>query len=903
MSLLPQHEQLIDGSAISAEVAAARGYRSVTTKAELDRLGFGRSQLNVPALLMPLHGIQGEIAGYLIRPDEPRQIKGRICKYEMPSGGRMMLDIPPAVRDRIDDPTVPLFITEGSRKADAAASRGLACVALIGVWAWRGTNLKGGKIALPEFESIALNDREVYVVFDSDVMTKESVHSALARLSEFLKTRQAKVNFIYLPPGAGAVKVGLDDFLAAGGTVEDLMKRATPRLREMEGIANDAQYEMNDGGITWNKDSEHRQRLTNFAATIIGEVTIDDGVEVEQYFEIEASLHGRTKTFSVEAQKFPLMHWPIEQLGAGAILEPGQGTKDRIRHAIQTLSDDIVTRVAYGHLGWQEIDGENFYLHAGGAIGAKGSSAEVEVAVSEPLRAFVLPDPPDGESRIRAIRATLSLVDLVKAEIAYVLIGLLGRAPLGGFDSTVWIFGETGTFKSELAALCQQHWGAGLDARHLPSSFSSSANFIEGLLFEAKDTVTVIDDFAPDGTSFDMQKAHKEIARLLRGQGNSQGRGRMRADIKLRPPKPSRSCPLITAEELPQGHSIRARSTLLGVEAGDVDPERLTELQGLAAAGVLAESLAAYISYLAEDYDRQRETLGTELITRRAELAGHDGHARTPAALAELQIGLERFIGFAEEARAISPEEAERHFIAGSEAIREVGRLQRAHLSSGEPAARFISLLGSVISSGAGHIADPSGAAPEEPNQWGWRQIEVGGSPTWREQGSRIGWTDGEDLWLDPDASLAAVQELARRSAQPFPISNSTLAKRLSEKGFLASTDLDTARNCVPIRKVIGGVRKQVLHLKAKQLITEIAPTSDGRGGRDSDPGGPKGDGGGDTVAAPPTHTEGQVNGGEPDQPDQIELATPGEEAEIRRLNHKFSVQDDEVPSAGEGPQ
>lgn len=74
---------------------------------------------------------------------------------------------------------MPLLITEGVRKADAAVSVGLCCVALMGTWCWRGTNDAGGKTLLADFESIALNGRTVYVVFDSDVILKRSVHAAL----------------------------------------------------------------------------------------------------------------------------------------------------------------------------------------------------------------------------------------------------------------------------------------------------------------------------------------------------------------------------------------------------------------------------------------------------------------------------------------------------------------------------------------------------------------------------------------------------------------------------------------------------------------------------------------------------------------------------------------------------
>ena len=183
---------LFEESGIGARVAVKRGYRTVTSKAELERLGFGRSQRNVPALLMPIYSPTGEIVLYQSRPNEPRIDKrGKRIKYETPSGAGMALDVHPFCRERLGDPTVPLFITEGLRKGDALVSRGLCAVALIGVWNWRGTNEYGGKMALPEWESVALNGRKVYIVFDSDVMEKREVYAALCRLKNFLESRGA----------------------------------------------------------------------------------------------------------------------------------------------------------------------------------------------------------------------------------------------------------------------------------------------------------------------------------------------------------------------------------------------------------------------------------------------------------------------------------------------------------------------------------------------------------------------------------------------------------------------------------------------------------------------------------------------------------------------------------------
>lgn len=189
--ILSQDHQgmLLRESGLSREVVKSRGYRTVGTKSELKRLGFSDAQCNPPGLLIPLHSPAGEIVNYQFRPDRPRIRDGKPVKYETPKGSRITLDVHPFIRSTLGDPSTPLWITEGIKKGDALVSRGLCAVALLGVWNWRGTNGEGGKVALPEWESIALNDRQVYVVFDSDVMTKPQVHTALARLKSFLEVK------------------------------------------------------------------------------------------------------------------------------------------------------------------------------------------------------------------------------------------------------------------------------------------------------------------------------------------------------------------------------------------------------------------------------------------------------------------------------------------------------------------------------------------------------------------------------------------------------------------------------------------------------------------------------------------------------------------------------------------
>ena len=143
------------------------------------------------------------------------------------------------------------------------------------------------------------------------------------------------------------------------------------------------------------------------------------------------------------------------------------------------------------------------YLHAGGAIGASGAIADVDVALHGAASRILLPDPPSGDDLREAVRACLSLLDLAPDHLTVPLFGAVYRAPLCELvptDTSVFLVGPTGVFKTELAALAMQHVGAGFDRLHLPAHWSATDNFLERIAFDFKDAPLVIDDFAPDGT-------------------------------------------------------------------------------------------------------------------------------------------------------------------------------------------------------------------------------------------------------------------------------------------------------------------------------------------------------------------------------------------------------------------
>ncbi len=212
--LLESHmRHLQEGSGVSADAIRERGYRSLLGKAEIKELGFTPAQQRTPGILIPLWGVDGKEAGYQYRPDNPRvDARGRPVKYESPRGSANRLDCPPRCRKMLSDPRVPLWVTEGSKKADSLASHGACSVSLTGVWGFKGKNELGGVTLLADWDYIALKERVVYLSFDSDVVTKEPVRKALGRIAEHLRRREANVLAIRLPQ-PGDRKVGIDDYL------------------------------------------------------------------------------------------------------------------------------------------------------------------------------------------------------------------------------------------------------------------------------------------------------------------------------------------------------------------------------------------------------------------------------------------------------------------------------------------------------------------------------------------------------------------------------------------------------------------------------------------------------------------------------------------------------------------
>jgi hypothetical protein len=596
----------------------------------------------------------------------------------------------------------------------------------------------------------------------------------------------------------------------------------TPAIPTPEG-PDAGPYRASPSGIVWVKPTsagEVEVPLTNFDARVDRELVLDDGTEPQLLFELVVQRGGRRESLRLTAAEFAGMEWPLKRLGTGAVVNAGLGNRDRAREAIQRLSGAVPRETHYAHTGWREVGDEWVYLHAGGAIGAAGAVASVAVELPRELARFALPAPPTGRALVDAVHASLRFLELAPREVVYPLYAAIWRAPLGPADFTLWLTGPTGAGKTELAALVQQHFGAEMDARHLPAAFTSTANALELLASLVHDAVLVVDDFAPEGAVADVAAAHRTAAYGIRSQGNLAGRTRLTREAALRPARVPCALRVCTGEDRPRGQSILARLLVLELDSGAVRWDELRACQHAARDERLAQALAGYVHYLAPRYGELRRSYKQRHEELREELQGTEGHRRTADIQAHLLLGFRAFLGYALEAGAITEGEHKQLGADMRAALAAAARAQAAHVAAAEPTERYFRALTEAIASGSAHVAGPAGDVPAEPSAWGWREV-TSGPPglerrEWRPQGRRIGYVEGEQLYLLPDPAYAVAEGLLRDTGESLGVSERGLRRRLAQRRLLASTADD--RETYAVRKTLGGARLTVLHLLARQL-------------------------------------------------------------------------------------
>jgi hypothetical protein len=546
--------------------------------------------------------------------------------------------------------------------------------------------------------------------------------------------------------------------------------------------------------------------LCNFDARILEEIAKDDGQEVTRVLKINGQIAtgARLPEIEVDAAEFKSMNWVMQYWGVKPIIYAGQSNGEKLREAMQWLSEDVVSRTEYTHTGWREIDGKRVYLTTTGAIGLDNVTVRLEGG----LKRYAIPTSLEDVNIQEAVKKSLRLLDLAPRSVTWALWGCMYLAPLADIspiDFMLWLFAESGSLKSTLAAIFLSHYG-NFTYKTLPEGWASTDNALEKSIFATKDAPIVIDDFAPQASGMEAQKYENRANRIIRAIGNHSPRTRMNADTSLREGYPSRGLVISTAEQLPSGQSILARTLPVEVLRDSVNIDLLTTAQR--EADYLPQAMTGYLIWLAENWELIKADFQERITNLRNEMRG-DYHLRTPEMFANLLLGIQQGLTFANQTGAISKTEARTLFVNAKAEIKSLAESQSEHVRDELPTQRFINVLEALIAQGEFYLKDMDENAE-------------GAGKTW------LGWFDNDYVYIQSETAYNAVSEFLRREGGAPLLKQKGLYSMLSRyELIMPAEDRTTATAFYKGRtyRVLRFYKNKVHFTKEK---TDVKPTASG---------------------------------------------------------------------------
>lgn len=548
---------------------------------------------------------------------------------------------------------------------------------------------------------------------------------------------------------------------------------------------------------TFKETDKESELLANFNAQITQETRYLDGINSMSFLTIQ----GRTKDeefepITIQAEKFAAMAWVTPNWGVRAVMQPGQGIKEDLRTQIQLASQKAVKKTIYTCTGWTKVNSKWTYLHAGGGISETGNDPKISVQLPAELSRFNLPSVKLDKSLTSHIRCSLNLIHLGPHRIMWPLLAAAYRTAIGSCDYALHLAGKTGTFKTEISSLIQSHFGQDMDSRKLPGNWSSTANALEAQAFKLKNAIFVVDDFVPTGTGWQLRQLQKTADQLLRGQGNQAGRARLSDTSNLQTTMYPRGCILSSGEDVPEGHSIRARMFIIETTPGDISLEKLSAMQKCRPSFAL--SMAGFIRWLASSNLQEMRNVCGEMTGNWRDANLSVGHTRTPSTLGNLISGAFFFLQYAMLLKAIDQPERDFLFELATNSITDAANMQTTYLETADPVETFISTLQLMLASKMCHLRTRDGGIPENPEALGYEKKMLGNLPDFSPKGPLIGWVDDtiDELYLDASNAVELIKKAARGG---LALTKQTMITRLKDAHLLKRRDTQRGRNTIRI--------------------------------------------------------------------------------------------------------
>lgn len=557
--------------------------------------------------------------------------------------------------------------------------------------------------------------------------------------------------------------------------------RAQPEAVEApmkeDGLINAATwpYAVKDGRIIQYEKTKHgvnERPLCNFNAWITADIEVNDGEDITRKVVIAGKLYDGQPLADIElnAKEFESMDWCVTNWGARVSIEPGRGTKDTLRHAIQTLSaHNMEQKSSRSHTGWAMVDGKRVFLHGGGAVGQDN----VDVSLPAQLRNYTLPNDKDIDATTAMIES-LALLEVAPMRISAPLWATMYLGPLSELITPAFVVsveGGSGSLKSSYSAVMLNHFGKKFHEYAMPADWLATANSLEKLAFHAKDIPLIIDDFRPTTSATEGKTLMDSVSRIVRATGNRQGRMRLDGESDFKRTYAPRGVVVMTAERKAMGKSVNSRIITIDVEPNDVNKLRLANAQKQR--HIYGYAMAGYIEWVAANWEDLAQELPRLVADTRAANGGNGHHLRLPNATAVLYAAFHTAMRYAVHSGAIEQDDADLLKSNCYDALQELAELQNQATDAEDPATKFLTIIATLTAQNKVYLPSKQG------------DLDLGSAA-----GDRLGWHDKHELFLLP-AAYNTVYQYARNEGWTFPSDENTLRKELKRGGYLARTDGD----------------------------------------------------------------------------------------------------------------
>lgn len=543
-------------------------------------------------------------------------------------------------------------------------------------------------------------------------------------------------------------------------------------IRNSSKIIKNYGFKINSKNHVFDSDGNE---ICNFVPIVLGQYMIGDGRDRRTVIALMGISEdgNQLETINIDVSDIEHLKWVKNSWGFQYKVHSKM--KNQFLNLIEVLVINGITKKLSSQIGWVKDNGKYAYLHTRGVIG----ESDKEVDIGDHLSNYFLPS--EIVDLDRACKSSLNLLEVADYEVTVPLLALVYLSPLlqaikdvGKMpEFVVWLFGTTGSRKTSLARVFLSHFGD--FANRLPATFNDTYASIEIKANAIKDSLNLIDDYAPKQTK-KQKDAQDEIAeKTIRAYGDRIARGRANSSMISQKQYTPQGMLLMTGENLIRGHSTVARLVALELDKDSVNLKLLKEIQDNVS--LLGESMRGYIEWLLHDMNKDNSNIGSTLIYNfdfyKEELEEIEythtkgGHGRSAESCAWLMVGISSMLSYFEDKEVISEVEFEQYIQLAKGAMINVLMKNNIITKESSPIEEFLHTIKEAVDSKSIKISSI-----------------VDGNKV-NDDNDVYGYKDDKYFYFHPDKTYNYVQEIQSKSGNYISLTKRGLIKLLREHSII----------------------------------------------------------------------------------------------------------------------